>query len=201
MTLVATFVGFLYMARFMQAIFLGANRTGHDPIAEAPKALLVAEYLLVAGILVMSFFPKLFIEPISRAIDPQFASTLVWQGMSLEMIYGYWNPLPVMALTVAIATVLFGLMWLLYLTGRPKKVRDRHPSEGFYDTCSRLTRTLTLDWANAFWAGLAKAINELAGRTRLVYSGNGQTYNLYLLYYFLTLYLAAGGLRQLWPGG
>ena len=199
MTLVATFVGFLYVARFIQAIFLGANSVEHDRIAEAPMALLVPQYLLVSGILVMSFFPKLLIEPFSRAIDPQFASTLVWEGMSLEMIYGYWNPLPVMAFALAAAAVLLGLFWLLHLTGW-SKVRGRPPG-GFYDTCGRLTAILTPPCAIAFWAGLAEAISALAGRTRLLYSGNGQTYNLYLLYYFLTLYVAAGGLRQLWPGG
>ena len=148
MTLVATFVGFLYMARFIQATFLGASTAEHDSIAEAPTALLVPQYLLVAGILVMSFFPKLLIEPISRAIDPQFASTLVWQGMSLEMIYGYWNPLPVMAFALAAAAVLFGVFWLLHMTGW--WVRG-HPPAGFYDTCGRLTAILTPPCAIAFW--------------------------------------------------
>ena len=51
----------------------------------------------------MSFFPKLLIEPVSAAIDPYFASTLVWEGMSLEMIYGHWNPVPTMAVAVALS--------------------------------------------------------------------------------------------------
>ena len=55
----------------------------------------------------MSFFPKLLIEPVSKAMDPQFASTLVWQGMSLELIYGYWNPMPAMAFAVALSAILF----------------------------------------------------------------------------------------------
>ena len=63
---------------------------------------------MILGILVMSFFPKLLIVPISQAIDPYFASTLVWDGMSLEMIYGYWNPVPVMAAAVAASALLFG---------------------------------------------------------------------------------------------
>ena len=96
MTLLATFVGLIYMAKFIQAIFLGPPRRKNEKIAEAPVALLAAQALLVAGIVVLSLFPKLLIEPVSQAIDPQFASTLVWEGMSLEMIYGYWNPTPVM---------------------------------------------------------------------------------------------------------
>jgi formate hydrogenlyase subunit 3/multisubunit Na+/H+ antiporter MnhD subunit len=198
MTLLATFVGFLYMARFIQAIFLGPRKAGYDSIAEAPIALLVPQYLLIAGILVMSFFPKLLIEPISKAIDPQFASTLVWQGMSLELIYGYWNPVPTMVFAVAAAAVLFGLFWLLRTAGW-SKVRGRSPA-GVYETCRRLFTLLTPPWANEFWAGLGGAVSALAGRTRLLYTGDGQTYNLYILYYFLALYVASDGLRQIWPG-
>ena len=198
MTLLATFVGFLYMARFIQAIFLGPRKAGYDRIADAPIALLVPQYLLIAGIVVMSFFPKLLIEPISRAIDPQFASTLVWQGMSLELIYGYWNPVPTMVFAVAAAAVLFGLFWLLRTAGWPQ-VRDRSPA-GVYETCRRVFTLLTPPWANEFWAGLGGTVGALAGRTRLLYTGDGQTYNLYILYYFLVLYVASDGLRQIWPG-
>ena len=31
-----------------------------------------------------------------------------------------------------------------------------------------------------------------------VYTGNGQTYALYVLYYFLALYVASGGAQQFW---
>ena len=86
MGLLATFFGFLYMARFIQAIFLDPPKIARGKIAEAPAALLISQYLLILGILAMSFFPKLLIVPISEAIDPYFASTLVWDGMSLEMI-------------------------------------------------------------------------------------------------------------------
>jgi hypothetical protein len=56
---------------------------------------------------------------------------------------------------------------------------------------------LTPPWASEFWAALAVTVGALAGRTKLLYTGNGQTYNLYILYYFLALYLAAGGFRHL----
>jgi NADH:ubiquinone oxidoreductase subunit 5 (subunit L)/multisubunit Na+/H+ antiporter MnhA subunit len=200
-TLLATFVGFIYMARFIQTIFLGPRKTGNENVAEAPMALLIPQYLLIAGILVMSFFPKLLIEPISEAIDPQFASTLVWQGMSLEMIYGYWNPMPVMAFSIAVAAILFGSFWLLRRTGwlASPNAGTGNSSAGYYDFCKRAFTILTPPWASAFWAGLAGAMSALAGRTRELYTGNGRTYTLYILYYFLALYVAGGGLRHLWP--
>jgi hypothetical protein len=43
--------------------------------------------------------------------------------------------------------------------------------------------------------------NDLCGANPDVYTGNGQTYNLYILYYFLVLYVAGGGVRYFWPAG
>ncbi|MDI3567799.1 proton-conducting transporter membrane subunit, partial [Bradyrhizobium sp. Arg816] len=54
MTLLATFVGFVYMARFIQAIFLGPRKAVHDALREAPITLLIPQILLVAGIFLMS---------------------------------------------------------------------------------------------------------------------------------------------------
>jgi hypothetical protein len=137
----------------------------------------------------MSFFPKLFIEPVSRAIDPQFASTLVWQGMSLEMIYGYWNPFPVMMFAVIVSAVLFGLFWLVRNAGW---LRAR---AGVYRFFTAVFSTLTPPVAVAFWSGLSGATTSFAQGARKVYTGNAQAYNLYILYYFIALYVAGGRLR------
>jgi formate hydrogenlyase subunit 3/multisubunit Na+/H+ antiporter MnhD subunit len=191
MTLLATFVGFLYMEHFIHASFFGPRKAKQRDLTEAPLALLIPQYLLVAGILVMSFFPKLLIEPVSQAIDPQFASTLVWQGMSLEMIYGYWNPFPVMMFAVIVSVILFGLFWLL----RNASWLDGTARAGLYRFFMAVFAALTPPVATAFWDGLSGATTSLAQRVRTIYTGNAQTYNLYILYYFIVLYVACGGLR------
>jgi formate hydrogenlyase subunit 3/multisubunit Na+/H+ antiporter MnhD subunit len=109
---VATFAGFLYMARFIYVIFFGQRHLAHDGLTEAPLPLLIPQYLMIAGIVIVSLFPKLLIEPVSAAVDPYFASTLVWEGMSLQMIYSYWNPVPTMVIAVAISAALFLGLWL-----------------------------------------------------------------------------------------
>lgn len=189
MTLLATFVGFLYMEHFVHAIFFGSCKAKHRNLTEAPLALLIPQYLLVTGILVMSFFPKLLIEPVSQAIDSQFASTLVWQGMSLEMIYGYWNPFPVMMFAGIVSAVLFGLFWLARNAGWLQYGTRR---AGLYRFFTDIFTTLTPPVAIAFWDGLAGATTLLAQRARMIYTGNAQTYNLYILYYFIVVYVAAG---------
>jgi low affinity Fe/Cu permease len=199
----ATFVGFLYMARFIQAVFLGRRTAIHGDIAEAPLALLVPQYLLIAGILVMSFYPKLLIGPVSEAIDPYFASTLVWEGMSLEMIYGHWNPVPTMVITVAVSVVFFVIFWLLQRAGVINLAGGRGAGwreaaqTGFYAFYKSVFAKLTPPLAIAFWNGLSAGTMTLGDRARRLYTGNGQTYALYIPYYFFTLYAASTVLRHM----
>jgi formate hydrogenlyase subunit 3/multisubunit Na+/H+ antiporter MnhD subunit len=191
MGLLATFVGFLYMARFIQAIFLDPPKPARSKIAEAPAALLVSQYLLILGIVVMSFFPKLLIVPISEAIDPYFASTLVWDGMSLEMIYGYWNPVPVMSAAVAVSALLFAVLWLLRQKSGEAANSQRRVL-GFYAFYKSAFVTLTPALSSSFWDAVAAGSTALAGATRRIYNGNGQTYTFYVLSYFVVLYAACG---------
>ena len=57
---------------------------------------------------------------------------------------------------------------------------------------------LTPPIARKFWGGISLGALSLAGLTRRIYTGNGQTYALYVLYYFLALYVASGGAQQFW---
>lgn len=197
----ATFVGFLYMARFILAAFLPRPAVQQRQM-DAPMPVLVAQYLLIAGILVVSFFPKLLITPVSAAIDPQFASTLVWQGMSLEMIYGYWNPVPAMALAVIVAVILWAVLWLFRranwfgsLVGRTEGGETAVASDlVFYPLFAALTPPIV----PAFWNKVSAVTFGVADRVRRIYNGNGQIYCLYILYYFVFLYLVSGGLGHLW---
>src|SRR5262245_50920406 len=186
MALLATFVGLLYMAYFVRAIFFGMKAPARGDIREAPAPLLIAQYLLVAGILLLSFFPKLLIEPISQAIDPDFASTLVWQGMSLELIYGYWNPLPTMAFAVAVSAVLFLILRGLQRSGGIGTLAMKE--EDFYALCRSIAIVLTPPLARRFWYGAADLVVMGADWARRVYTGNGQLYALLILYYFIVLY-------------
>jgi formate hydrogenlyase subunit 3/multisubunit Na+/H+ antiporter MnhD subunit len=192
MTLAATFVGFLYMARFIEALFFGERKAAAAGVTEAPFALLLPQYLLVAGILLMSFFPKLLIDPVSAAIDPQFASTLRWQGMSLELIYATWNPVPVMAFAVAVAAALFALLWLV------QRTRSLAPREqGLYAFAQSICAALTPALASRLWGEVAAIAAFAAEKSRRIYTGNGLTYNLTIVYYLLALYIFGGGTQAM----
>lgn len=183
----ATFIGFLYMFRLAYSIFLGPRKPAYEEVREAPWPLLVPQFVLILSIFVLSFFPKLLMDPVSAAIDPYFASTLVWQGMSLETIYGYWNPVPVMAFSVAAAAVLLALFLLIYRAGwgRSIPVSTAH----FYGFYRLIFAPLVTPVANFVWDGVCSLTVGLAGLVRRVYTGNGQTYALQVLCYVIAMYL------------
>lgn len=187
--LFATFLGFLYMVRLMGGLFFGQLRAGCENIREASPFLLAPQFLLIGGILVLSFFPKLLIEPVAAAIDPQFAAGLVWDGMALESIYAYWNPTPVLIVALMVTILLFLLFWGRYRTqGRAGSM------ERFYAFYRPLIGRTLPSLAIGFWQGITGATLECSGLVRRLYTGNGQTYVLYVIYYFLALYLAGTGL-------
>jgi formate hydrogenlyase subunit 3/multisubunit Na+/H+ antiporter MnhD subunit len=181
--LFATFLGFLYMGRLAGALFLGERKPAGREISEAPVILLIPQAILAAGIVVLSFFPKLLIDPVSKAIDPQFAATLVWEGMSLETIYGYWNPIPAALIATAVAAALFGASWYAYRHYRSG--RDARSYLAFYRP---LIARATPPIAEAFWRGVDRFFAGSAGFLRAIYTGNGQTYALHVMLYFLAIY-------------
>jgi predicted membrane-bound dolichyl-phosphate-mannose-protein mannosyltransferase len=85
----------------------------------------------------------------------------------------------------------FGLFWLIRRGGW---LFSSTPV-GLHHFFVRVFAALTPPFATAFWGGLTAATTSLAQRSRTLYTGNGQTYSLYILYYFLVLYIAGGGVR------
>lgn len=187
--LFGTFLGFVYMARLVIGLFFGARKAGQGDVAEAPIVLLVPQVLLVAGIFILSLFPKLLIDPVSEAIDPQFAASTVWQGMSLEKIYSYWNAMPVAIVAVVAAAALFAVFWMIYRRAR----RQGGDFARFVAYYRPVFGWILPPLAIGFWRGVSFAALAAAGSLRKVYTGNGQTYALYVLFYFLALYLASSG--------
>ncbi|RTL50191.1 MAG: proton-conducting membrane transporter [Bradyrhizobiaceae bacterium] len=184
--LFGTFLGFLYMARLVIVLFFGERKAGQETLREAPIVLLVPQLILIGGILVLSLFPKLLIDPVSEAIDPQFASSTVWQGMPLEKIYSYWNPLPVATVAVMVTLVLFALLWSAFR----KADRQNEGFARFIAYYRPVFRHTLPSLAVVFWQNVSYAALTTAGTIRKIYTGNGQTYALYVLFYILLLYVA-----------
>ena len=80
-------------------------------------------------------------------------------------------------------------------------VKSDGARSGLYDGFKTVFAMLTPPWAGAVGGGLTAAATTPAERIRMIYTGNGQTYNLYILYCFLVMYIAGGGVRHFWAAG
>jgi hypothetical protein len=125
--------------------------------------------------------------PISAAIDPEFSSRLVWQGMSLEEVYAHWNPLPAMTVALMLSAAIFLVAWLIYRgnLGRFSKTGI----DAFYRFYKPALAAVTEPLARAVWNGTSAAVIGAAQWVRQAYTGNGQTYSLQILCYIIVLYL------------
>jgi hypothetical protein len=99
-----------------------------------------------------------------------------------------------MAVAVAIAAALFGLMWLLQ---RARSADPHAAPTGIYAFARAICTALTPALATRFWGEMRAVTAFAAERSRSLYTGNGQTYNLYIVYYLLALYAFGGGTQQL----
>lgn len=182
----ATFVGFLYMTRLAWSVFLGPRHPEHAEVREAPVSLLVPQILLMAGILVLAFHPMLLMEPLSRAVDPAFAASLIWEGQSLQEIYASLNPLPVMSAAVIVSVIAAGLLVIVVRRGDSGRGGDvRGTLSGLWSFVENNPVLDRIPSASAFWNGVAHFVVLAGGRLRLLYDGHAQTYALTVLLYIV----------------
>ncbi|NOQ89805.1 MAG: proton-conducting membrane transporter, partial [Gammaproteobacteria bacterium] len=202
-------VAFLYMFRLLQTVFLGQRKIEHAQIREAPMILLAPQVVMIAGIMVISAYPKLLIDPLSAAIDPWITNTLVWQGTALHAHFGQWNAPLIMAVVAGvfmIPLILLSLFTLsmkvqkveqfniVYAAERPRRPEETHFAYKFYAHYDRAIGFTVRPRATAFWNAVTEWSHAAGASLRIFYNGNGQTYALFVIMYFIGLFLFNGGL-------
>ncbi|UCB55744.1 MAG: NADH-quinone oxidoreductase subunit F [Thiotrichales bacterium] len=202
-------VAFLYMFRLLQTVFLGQRKLEHAKLREAPAILLVPQVVMIAAIMAISAYPKLLLDPLSAAINPWIANTLVWDGFALQTHYGYWNAPLIMAIVGGVWMVPLIILLLVSLTmkiqkveqfnivyaaERPHRPEDTHFAYNFFAHYDRAIGFLVRPRATAFWNAVIEWSHTLGSSLRVFYNGNGQTYALFILMYFVAMVLFNGGL-------
>jgi NADH:ubiquinone oxidoreductase subunit 5 (subunit L)/multisubunit Na+/H+ antiporter MnhA subunit len=202
-------VAFLYMYRFLHTVFLGQRKLEHAKLREAPAILLVPQVVMVACIMVISAYPKLLLDPLSIAIDPFITNNLVWEGMALQTHYGYWNAPMIMAVVAGVWMVPLILLLLVsmtlkiqkveqfnivYAAERPRRPEETHFAYNFFAHYDRAIGFMVRPRATAFWNAVVEWSHSMAATLRVFYNGNGQTYALFVIIYFVAMFMLNGGL-------
>jgi formate hydrogenlyase subunit 3/multisubunit Na+/H+ antiporter MnhD subunit len=116
----ASAVAFLYMYRFLHSVFLGQLKRDGRSVREASWSALVAQFLLIVGIMAFSVSPQPLLEAliqIGGATDGPAALSVAADGTVLAPL-GYWHPTQIML----VVAVVFGVLTALLLANRQKVV-------------------------------------------------------------------------------
>jgi formate hydrogenlyase subunit 3/multisubunit Na+/H+ antiporter MnhD subunit len=206
-SLFASAIAFLYLFRLIYTVFLGQAKQQNKHAKPAPLWLLIPQYIGLFSIMLISMKPKWILQPLSRLICGYVPCNISWVGDRLVTQLGYWNGFMVMNITMVIFALPF--LWLLIITRKVQKVKqfnivfaaerpDRpettHFAHNMYAHYNRVMGWLvTPKYATRFWRMIGEWVNSSAAILRNFYSGNGQTYILQIILYFLVLYAIMGG--------
>lgn len=201
----ASAVSFLYLYRLIHTIFLGQLKFEHQNIKEAPFWYLIPQVIFMMGIMAISIFPNLIINPLNNIVGNYFSSTIQINGYQITSSLGHWNGNTVMM--VVLGSFVVALIFLILLNGRTQKVkqfnivfsaeRPESPQTTHfaYNMFSHMHKALggfTKPRVQHFWNYVSDWSNSLAGLFRQFYTGNGQTYLLHILLYIIVLYIFLG---------
>lgn len=199
----ASGIAFLYLFRLIHTIFLGQLKDAHRDIKEAPLPILIPQIIGIVGIMIISMYPTVLLKPLEAAVAPYFERTLEWSGYTVLSTLGYWNGTAVMYVTMGVFIV--PLAWLLivqrkhtqkvgqfnivYAAERPYRPETTHFGYNFFSPYEKALGFLLHPSVTRFWHRIVSIADVFGGMIRRLYSGNIQTYVLWIVLYFSILLL------------
>ncbi|MEJ2037041.1 MAG: hypothetical protein P8X69_13795, partial [Maritimibacter sp.] len=200
-------IGFLYLFRLIHTIFLGQPKDEHRKLKEAPLWIVIPQMIFVAMLLAFATLPGLALQKVDAYIGSFFGDQpLIWHGRAITSEFGYWNPVAIMGVIgVIFVSVLLLLVWMnhnaqrvkqfniVFSAERPFKPQTTHFAWNFFAPYRKALGFLTLPVVTGFWNGVTDALHSTADFTRRIYSGNGQTYAVQVLFFVVATYFIAMG--------
>jgi NADH-quinone oxidoreductase subunit M len=198
---------FLYSFRFLFGLFLGQQEEETANVKEAPWQMLVPMLIMVAFLIVTGTFPGIIFKPIANGMADLGFHDVPWKMSVLTNVWGDKVTLPYIIMT-------FGLVFivgLLYLTFRlkgttrklstkeistsgevPKPEDNLHYAHDFYKPFERVLEPLLRHKLDKYYTEFGGGMEALFNFIRRIYTGNGQTYALYIVVFLVTLILLSG---------
>jgi formate hydrogenlyase subunit 3/multisubunit Na+/H+ antiporter MnhD subunit len=211
---IAGAIAFLYLFRLIHAPFLGQLKDHLRKVKEASFWILLPQFIVILFIMVVSTIPGILLERIGKMLTTKFPDGgLLWVESKLPFgartaisEYGYWNGTYVMIVTMGIFGILLGIHFLLqrrnrkvgqfnivYSGERPSTPETTHHAYNFYAHYSKALGFLMVPFAEKFWEWVSNLLHDGAQRMRQLYTGNGQTYLMHIMIFFLVCYFLING--------
>lgn len=195
---------FLYSYRFLFGLFLGQEEKETENVKEAPASMLIPMVILALISIATGAMPGLVFNPAAKAMHDIGFSDITWEMSSLTNIWGNNTDLSLIGAFIAAVFVL--IFAFLTLKGRKNTryvgTKDISSSgelwkegenwtfqQDFFKPFERAAAPLYRIDFNKIWEELGAAFEAFFGFFRKIYTGNGQTYALYVIGFLVLLLL------------
>jgi len=199
---------FLYSFRFLFGLFLGQQEEETAHIKEAPAVMVVPMLLLTVFLIVMGTFPGIIFKPIAAGMADMGFKEIPWH---MSVLYNMWGD-SVNLVYVSVTFIGVFLLGLIYVTliarkgtkhklstkdihtaGEiPKPEDNLHYALDFYKPFERVLSPLLKHKLDVYYTEFGKGLEALFNFIRRIYTGNGQTYALYVIIFLVALLLMSG---------
>ncbi|NOX16847.1 MAG: hypothetical protein GXO87_00995 [Chlorobi bacterium] len=202
----ASTAAFLYLYRFIFSLFLGQEEKEYADIKEAPLTMTVPMVIMALFTLVVGVFPGIFINPIGNAMGYFGNYTFNWDVSSLLNEWGNHVDMMTVVMTIGAIFIIAAIFITIknYRTTRYVTTKDIHTSGEIPTENENLT--YAVDFYKPFERAIAPVLKRSIDKTynliaenlesafdflRYVYTGNGQTYALYVVLFLAVLMVFA----------
>lgn len=203
MVFLSSTAAFLYSYRFLFGLFLGQEEPEYDHVKEAPAIMVIPMVILALSLLVLGAFPGLLFEPIANAMD--FMGVHVeWNMTVLSNVWGdtvHMEPIWTSILIVFVLAATF-LTFKNRKSTRYVTTKDIHTSGeipeahenltyavDFYRPFERAIEPVLRRKMDHYYNRFGEGMESLFGFLRKIYTGNGQTYAVYVIIFLSILIL------------
>jgi len=198
-------IAFLYCFKLIYSVFLGQEKDKFRKVKEVPVWYIVPQFLLIVAIMAFSIRPDLMLKPLGEALAASgyFTSDpLIWENITASTSFGYWNGYQIMMVIGVMFVVL--LLWLLWMSRKAQKVKQfnivyagerpfkpetTHYSHNMFAPYNKALGFLVTPVATGFWNGVDNVLHSIANSAKKIFTGNGQTYLVYIVAYVVVIYL------------
>ena len=196
-------IAFLYCFRLIHSMFLGQLKDNHRNVKEISIWFIIPIYTLIIAIMIFSVRPDIILQPIGDWISTYFPSNPIhWNATMASTNLGYWDGNWVSIIIGIMFALIFLWLYMLnrkatkikqfniaYSTERPYRPETTHMAYNMYAGYNKAMGLVVAPFITKFWDNVSEFVKGLAGFTRRIYNGNGQTYALHIIMYVVIMYL------------
>ena len=195
---------FLYSYRFLYGLFLGQEEKDTDHVKEAPVTMLIPMIILALLLIITGIFPGIIFEPIAHGMQYLGFTEVNWNMSVLVNAWGLETNMGHVGMTIGTVFVLiFAFLTIKGYKGT-KNVGTKDISTGgeiptenenltyqmnYFKPFERAAAPLYKRSMDKIWGDLANALDAVFDFTRKIYTGNGQTYAIFVVIFLVILLL------------